>query len=115
MGVAIASAKTANPIVIVLAGGLAATFAESISMGAVAYTSTIARRDHYVAEVERERRGMGELPHVERPEGGEVLEGRGFRGDELEEVGEESTSEPKMGPDPLMTHEHSLAPRSHKH
>src|SRR5947208_1095724 len=49
LGVAVAS----RDITIILAGGLAATFAESISMGAVAYTSTLARRDHYLAEVER--------------------------------------------------------------
>src|SRR5438552_15405349 len=46
LGVAIASYRYPNPIAIILAGGLAAAFAESISMGAVAYTSTVARRDH---------------------------------------------------------------------
>src|SRR6266705_5370640 len=48
LGVAVASRNLANPLTIILAGGLAATFAESISMGAVAYTSTLARRDHYL-------------------------------------------------------------------
>jgi len=37
----------------VIAAGFAATFAESISMGAVAYTSTLAEHDHYRAELER--------------------------------------------------------------
>src|SRR3989449_2763122 len=62
LGVAIASYRYPNPIAIILAGGLAAAFAESISMGAVAYTSTVARRDHYAAEVERERQEMQDLP-----------------------------------------------------
>src|SRR5213595_2064072 len=62
LGVAVASRNLSNPLAIVLAGGLAATFAESISMGAVAYTSTLARRDHYLAEVERERRRCGPCP-----------------------------------------------------
>ena len=39
---------------VVVAGGLAATFGESFSMGAVAFTSTLARRDHYLGEVARE-------------------------------------------------------------
>src|SRR3989441_12424105 len=73
LGVAVASRNLSDPITIILAGGLAATFAESISMGAVAYTSTLARRDHYLAEVERERRGGGGVPD---PGGGE---GRGNR------------------------------------
>src|SRR3970282_2513958 len=54
LGVAIAS----RDIRVVLAGGLAATFAESISMGAVAYTSTLARRDHYQSAGGRETRGV---------------------------------------------------------
>src|SRR3989440_11017850 len=62
LGVAVASRNLSDPITIILAGGLAATFAESISMGAVAYTSTLARRDHYLAEGERERRGGGGAP-----------------------------------------------------
>jgi len=114
LGVAVASARTTNAIAIVLAGGLAATFAESISMGAVAYTSTIARRDHYVAEVERERREMVELPDVERQEVREILERWDFRGDELEEMVEKITSKPKMWLDLMMAHELSLAPVSPK-
>ena len=61
------AAATPDPN-IVLAGGLADTFAESISMGAVAYTSTLADRDFYLAELEREKREIRELPDVERDE-----------------------------------------------
>jgi len=113
LGVAIASAKTANPIAIVLAGGLAATFAESISMGAVAYTSTIARRDHYLAEVERERREIVELPDVERQEVREILQRWDFSGQELDEMVAKITSKPKAWLDLMMSHELSLAPVSH--
>ncbi len=62
LGVAIASQN----ITVILAGALAATFAESISMAAVAYTSTMARKDHYSREVEREKKEMRDLPHVEK-------------------------------------------------
>src|SRR5512136_1684698 len=58
LGVAIAS----QDFRIILAGGLAATFAESISMGAVAYTSTSARREFYLAELEREKREIETVP-----------------------------------------------------
>lgn len=49
LGVAAATASTR----IVLISGLAATFAESISMGAVAYTSTKAAKEYYLGLARR--------------------------------------------------------------
>lgn len=99
-----------NPIQLILTVGLAATFAESISMGAVAYTSTLARRDHYLSEVERERREMQELPDLEREEVREILARWGFEGDELEEMLAKITSKPKAWLEIMMAHELNLAP-----
>src|SRR5213593_48201 len=97
LGVAIASYRYPNPIAIILAGGLAAAFAESISMGAVAYTSTVARRDHYAAEVERD-------------EVREIFERWDFQGEELEEMVDKITSKPKAWLELMMAHELNLAP-----
>jgi len=110
LGVAIASYRYPNPIAIILAGGLAAAFAESISMGAVAYTSTMARRDHYAAEVERERREMVELPDLERQEVREILQRWDFHGDELEEMVDKIAAKPKAWLEIMMAHELNLAP-----
>jgi len=112
LGVAVAAllAKVDDPFQIVIAGGLAATFAESISMGAVAYTSTIARRDHYAAEVDRERREMEELPDLERQEVREILERWDFHGEELDEMVAKITSKPKAWLEIMMAHELNLAP-----
>src|SRR5881296_1166932 len=110
LGVAVASRNLSDPITIILAGGLAATFAESISMGAVAYTSTLARRDHYLAEVERERQEMTELPDLERQEVREILERWDFQGDELEDMVQKITSKPKAWLEIMMAHELNLAP-----
>ncbi len=110
LGVAIASYKYPNPIAIILAGGLAAAFAESISMGAVAYTSTVARRDHYAAEVERERQEMQDLPDLERNEVREILERWDFHGEELEDMVGKITSKPKAWLELMMAHELNLAP-----
>src|SRR3989454_2736641 len=110
LGVAIASYRYPNPIAIILAGGLAAAFAESISMGAVAYTSTVARRDHYAAEVERERQEMQDLPDMERNEVREILQRWDFQGEELEEMVEKITSKPKAWLEIMMAHELNLAP-----
>jgi VIT1/CCC1 family predicted Fe2+/Mn2+ transporter len=110
LGVAIASYRYPNPIAIILAGGLAAAFAESISMGAVAYTSTVARRDHYAAEVERERQEMQDLPDRERNEVREILERWDFHGEELEQMVDKICSKPKAWLELMMAHELNLAP-----
>jgi hypothetical protein len=53
---------------VVLVAGLATTFAESISMGAVAYTTTLADADLYQSEREREYRHIQEAPMLEKKE-----------------------------------------------
>ena len=110
LGVAVASRNLAEPLTIVLAGGLAATFAESISMGAVAYTSTLARRDHYLAERQRELEEMQTVPDLERQEVREILERWDFHGVELEELLEKIVSKPKAWLEIMMAHELNLAP-----
>lgn len=116
LGIAIAAQQQSaaghltDPFRIVVAGALAATFAESISMGAVAYTSTMARRDHYLKEREREEREMRELPDLERQEVREVFEAWGFEGQKLEEVTDQIVANPKAWLEFMMAHELGLAP-----
>jgi len=112
LGVAVAAqAQAASAALrIVLAGGLAATFAESISMGAVAYTSTLARRDHYLSEVEREKQEMRELPDLEREEVHKVFEKWGFKGANLEELTDKIVANPTAWLEFMMAHELNLAP-----
>ncbi|MBI3947050.1 MAG: VIT1/CCC1 transporter family protein, partial [Armatimonadetes bacterium] len=86
LGVILGIAAASGDPRLVLAGGLAATFAESISMGAVAYTSTLADRDHYLSEEERERREIRELPEVETEEVREIYRNWGLKGEPLEAV-----------------------------
>ncbi len=95
---------------VILAGGLAATFGESISMGAVAYTSTLARRDHYLGELAREEKEMNELPEAERQEVREVFQRWGFSGQELEDAVRHIISKPKAWLEFMMAHELGLAP-----
>jgi vacuolar iron transporter family protein len=99
-----------NPIQLIMAVGLAATFGESISMGAVAYTSTLARRDHYLAERNREKEEMRDLPDLERQEVREILERWDFHGEELEEMLGHIVSKPKAWLEIMMAHELNLAP-----
>ncbi len=95
---------------VVVAVGLAATFGESISMGAVAYTSTLARRDHYMGELAREEREMLEVPEVERQEVRSVFQRWGFEGQELDDAVRHICSKPRAWLEFMMAHELQLAP-----
>src|SRR5437660_10423923 len=109
LGVILGVAVASRDITIILAGGLAATVAESISMGAVAYTSTLARRDHYLAERQRELEEMQTMPDLERGEVRQILERWDFHGQELEEILEKIVSKPKAWLEIRMGHELNLA------
>ena len=104
LGVAAASG---NPK-IVIAGGLAATFAESISMAAVALTSKMAQRDHYWAELEREKREIKEMPEKEEAEIREVYRAKGFEGKLLEDIVKHIISDDKLWVDRMMKEELEL-------
>ncbi len=95
---------------VIVAGGLAATFGESISMGAVAYTSTLARRDHYLGELAREEKEMLDVPEVERQEVRDVFQRWGFEGRELDDAVNHICSKPKAWLEFMMAHELQLAP-----
>lgn len=82
LGVATATASTE----IVLLSGLAATFAESVSMAAVAYTSTKAEEEHYESELKKETREIEETPDEAREEIRRIYIDKGFSGELLEKV-----------------------------
>src|SRR3954453_4539681 len=78
------AAGGSNPIL--LATGFAAAITESISMGAVGYTSTISDRDHYQAVRSRERAESDAQPDAERDAIRAVYAAKGFTGHLLEQV-----------------------------
>lgn len=102
------AAATSDPR-IVLVAGLAATFAESVSMGAVAYTSTLAEADFYESERTREYRHLLEVPAVERREIREIYTLKGFEGQLLEHIVDTITANPDVWVAVMMAEEHGLA------
>jgi VIT1/CCC1 family predicted Fe2+/Mn2+ transporter len=102
-------AATPDPRIIV-AGGLAATFAESISMAAVAYTSTLADRDFYRAEMERERYEIQEMPEAEREEVRQIYRAWGLKDEALEEVVRQITANEETWLQVMMADELKLQP-----
>src|SRR5436190_10924931 len=71
---------------VLLAAGFAAAITESISMGAVGYTSSVSQRDYYQAERAREAQEIETMPESERQEIRDIYETKGFAGELLERV-----------------------------
>jgi predicted membrane protein (TIGR00267 family) len=95
---------------VLLATGFAAAITESISMGAVGYTSSLAERDHYRAERERELEEISTTPEAERREIRAIYAAKGFEGDLLERVVETITSSRDSWLDTMMDEELHLQP-----
>ena len=100
---AIAAATTSAKIVII--AGLAATFAESISMAAVAYTSMKAQHAHYRKEFQREKWEIENMPEEERNEIRNIYYKKGFRGPLLAQIVRKITSNKRLWLDTMMKEE----------
>lgn len=108
LGVILAVAAATSSAKIVIIAGLAATFAESISMAAVAYTSTKAQKQHYQKELRREKREIREMPEEERKEIRDIYYRKGFRGSLLDQIVRKITSSKKLWLDTMMKEELNL-------
>lgn len=104
LGVAAATADAK----IVIVAGLAATFAESVSMAAVAYTSRLAEADYYQSEYEREKWEIENMPAGEREEIRALYENYGFKGKVLDEIIDRITSDKKIWLKVMMEQELKL-------
>jgi VIT1/CCC1 family predicted Fe2+/Mn2+ transporter len=107
------AAATSDPR-IVLVAGLAATFAESISMAAVAYTSTLAETAHYESELEREYRHVSLVPAVEREEVRAIYRQKGFEGELLDQIVDKITADEDIWVGVMMSEEHQLIPTNRR-
>ena len=108
LGVILGVAAASQNMKIIIAGGLAATFAESISMAAVALTSKMAQRDHYASELAREQREIKELPEKEKAEIRRVYEAKGFKGKILDDIVSHITKDEALWVDIMMKEELEL-------
>ena len=110
LGVILGVAAASSDQRLVIAAGLAAAFAESISMGAVAYTSTLADRDHYLSQIEREKREIHDMPEVERAEIEVIFRSWGFTGELLDQSVEQIMKDERTWVDVMMHNELKLTP-----
>jgi len=110
LGLVLGVASATQSTKLILISGLAAAFAEAISMSAVAYTSTKAEVDFYNSELEREKREVRDMPETERREIEEIYRKKGFRGEMLDEIVKKITSNKKIWISTMMQEELKLSP-----
>ncbi len=111
LGVVLGVASATNSILVILVAGLAATFAETISMAAVAYTSTKSKKDYYESERALEEKEIEEIPEHETKEIFEIYKKKGFKGKMLDDIVKVITSNKKVWVDTMMTEELNLSPK----
>lgn len=104
LGIVFGVSAAGGSIQVILAAGLAATFAEAVSMGAVEFTSTLSERDHFLKELSQERQEIEETPNDEKEEIRGIYRKKGFSGDLLEKVVDQLTKNKKSWAE-LMTDE----------
>ena len=114
LGLVLGVASAVQSTKIIIISGLAATFAESISMAAVAFTSTRAAQDFYRGELEREKKEIREIPQMEVQEIRDIYFRKGFRGKQLENIVKKITSNKKLWLDTMMAEELKLFPEDYE-
>lgn len=114
LGLVLGVATAFQSTKIVLISGLVTTFAESISMAAVAYTSTKAAHDFYESQLEREKKEIKVIPHMEVEEIRDIYYKKGFRGKQLESIVKKITSNKKLWLDTMMAEELRLSPQDYE-
>lgn len=115
LGIILGIAAATGDAWVVIVAGLAATFAESVSMAAVAYTSTLADADFYESEREREYRHIQDVPKLERNEIREIYSDKGFKGELLNKIVDTITANKDVWVAVMMAEEHQLTPTDRGH
>ncbi|MDD5464580.1 MAG: VIT1/CCC1 transporter family protein [Candidatus Moranbacteria bacterium] len=108
LGVVLGIATATTDAKIVLIAGIAVTFAESISMAAVAYTSQKAAKQYFESQLLREKKEIEETPEIEKQEIREIFEKKGFKGKDLDKVVEIITSNKEVWLNVMMSDELNL-------
>lgn len=105
LGIVLGISAATSDVKILIAAVLAATFAESLSMGAVAYTSALSQKEFYDSERAKEEKEVEEIPDIEKEEVREIYAQKGFKGNVLDAIVETTCSDKKVWVDFMMAEE----------
>ncbi|HTW09372.1 MAG TPA: VIT1/CCC1 transporter family protein [Acidimicrobiales bacterium] len=95
---------------VLLSAGFAAAITESISMGAVGYTSTVEDRDYYAAQRAVEEAAVVDDPELECQEISELYRAKGFSGQLLDQVVATITANRDKWVESILHEERNLRP-----
>ena len=109
LGIILGMAVATNNIKFVIIAGLAATFAESFSMAAVAFTSAKAEEDYYNSQQEKELYEIKTVPKIEKKEIYDIYHKKGFRGRLLNSIVNHIISNKKIWLSIMMKEELGLS------
>jgi predicted membrane protein (TIGR00267 family) len=110
LGIVFGVSAAGGSIQVILAAGLAATFAEAVSMGAVNYTSTLSERDFYFKVSSNEEKEIETVPKEEKAELRTIYKAKGFQGKLLDDVVDQLTKEKKDWRNTMVLEELHLEP-----
>jgi VIT1/CCC1 family predicted Fe2+/Mn2+ transporter len=110
LGILLGLTAATSDLKLIYVAALAALGAESISMGAVAYTSTLAKRKQYLKAVRKETQEMSEAPKLEVEEVREIFRGWGYDGTKLERATDAIVNNPKAWLAFMLSYELNLEP-----
>jgi len=105
-GVSVATPDVRILITTVLAAGIA----ESISMGAVMYTSGHSQKDFYESQRRKEAKEIEKVPEMEKEEIRRIYAKKGLSGEALEEIVKVITADKKVWLDVMMAEELRIEP-----
>jgi len=115
LGITLAVATATSSTKVVLIAALAALFAESISMAAVAYTSTKALRDYYKSRVQKEKWEIAHIPKEEEREIYDIYRKKGFKGELLRKIARTIVARKRMWLSIMITDELGLPKKPPRH
>jgi VIT1/CCC1 family predicted Fe2+/Mn2+ transporter len=110
LGITLGISAASSDVHVLIAAGLAATFAEATSMGAVAYTSSMAERDQYMSIKDKKQTEIYQNPEQQRALIAQVYQRKGFEGDLLNQIVSTITKNEKTWLDTAMNEELALKP-----
>lgn len=115
LGFILAMAEATNDVKLVIIAGLAALFAESLSMAGVGYTSAKAALDYYRAKLKQEKEEVKYVPEEAKAEIRKIYEEKGFRGKLLDQVVSKIISKKRVWVETMMSEELGLACADYQH